>query len=167
MELYILLALIASFFFAISDVSQKYALENGVSNIQYLFWSHGLVYFICLALLVLILLFYPINAFIHKNGNFPNNGLLQLPQITKTRIAVLLSGFLAYIGLILLVFAYKKCHNVGYVAAIISCTSIFTLFFSSYIFNLKIQGKAIIGCIIIIFGVYLIASTNNSIIMDR
>jgi drug/metabolite transporter (DMT)-like permease len=167
MELYIILAIIASFFFATSDITQKYALDNGVSNIQYIFWSHGIIYFVCISLLVILILFYPIKAFIHRNGNFHDTGILQLPQLTNTRIAVLVSGLFAFIGLLLLVFAYQRCHNVGYAAAIISCTSIFTIFLSWYFLNQSIDTKALIGCIIIIFGVYLIASTNNSVIMDR
>ena len=36
-------------------------------------------------------------------------------------------GLFAFTGLLLLVFAYQRCNNVGYAAAIISCTSIFTI----------------------------------------
>lgn len=167
MELYIILVIIASFFFSISDITQKYALDNGISNIQYIFWSHGIVYFVCISLLVIFLLFYPIKVFLQRNGNFTDTALLQLPPLTNTRIAVLISGLFAFTGLIFLVFAYQKCQNVGYAAAIISCTSIFTLLLSWYFLNQTIDIKALIGCIIIIFGVYLIASTNNSVIMDR
>jgi drug/metabolite transporter (DMT)-like permease len=116
---------------------------------------------------VIFLLLYPIKVFLQRNGNFTDTALLQLPPLTNTRIAVLISGLFAFTGLIFLVFAYQKCQNVGYAAAIISCTSIFTLLLSWYFLNQTIDIKALIGCIIIIFGVYLIASTNNSVIMDR
>lgn len=167
MELYIILAIMSAFFFSISDVSQKYCLDNGVSNLQYIFWSHGIIYFICITALVILTLFYPIEELTNKKYNTTNTGILQLPESTTTRISVLLSGLFAFVGLILLVFSFQKCENIGYATAMISCTSIFSIVLSWYFLNKQIDKKALLGVLFIISGVYLISSTNDSVLLDR
>ena len=52
--LYIFLALFAALGFSVSDICSKYLLNNGVSNLQFLFWAHGIA-FVLLTLLFIII----------------------------------------------------------------------------------------------------------------
>ena len=45
---YLLYSLLGAFFLSISDIASKYAIDNKVSNLTYVTWSHGVLYVVVL-----------------------------------------------------------------------------------------------------------------------
>ena len=52
--LYIYLTFCKRFCFSLSDICSKYLIDNGISNMKFLFWAHGIIF----TVLGLIAIFY-------------------------------------------------------------------------------------------------------------
>jgi drug/metabolite transporter (DMT)-like permease len=153
---YIFFAIISALLLSLSDICTKYSLENNINNINYIFWSHGIIYLLCLLVLIVILYFKPLKILTDTNNIMKN---IKYPE--KKGIYVLLAGLFGFLALVTIIYAFKISLNIGYTVAIISSTCVFTLIFSKLFFNHKIEFKGVMGIIAILFGVYLISKCNN------
>ena len=152
--MYIILALLSAILLSFSDLLTKYALNNGKSSFEYIFWSHGVIYAICILALLVFLNFKKIKSL---TNNDPIKDMIKF-KLDKTRIAILLSGIIAFIALITIVYTFSISKNIGYTVALISTTALFSYIISYYIFNSKLDIKGLMGILFIIFGVFLISS---------
>ena len=75
---YILLALLAAFFISVTDICNKSLINDGVSNFKYTFWTRGVVYGICIILLVLFVINYPNSDMTDNDTNFSD--MIKLPK---------------------------------------------------------------------------------------
>lgn len=155
--LYIYLALFAALCFSLSDITTKFLLNNGVSNLQYLFWCQGLIY-ILLTLATLILA-------VKYSFKFLTNGdnaitVLGFPT-GKVGVFMVITTIFSFCGLMALVYAFKISNNIGYTSAIVGTTSLMTFFFSWLIFNKTPELIGLIGALMIVTGVFLISRCNN------
>lgn len=157
---YIFFALFGAFLLSISDVLSKYALDNNVSNINFIFWSHGIVYIACIILLLVLCLFIR-PQFLLGNKKYGIQEIIKLSNNKKTRRAVLLSGIIAFSALISIIYSFKISDNIGYTSAIISTTCLFTLLFSVLFLGSNIEIKGVFGCLLIIAGIFMISSCSN------
>ena len=155
---YIFCALLGAFFLSISDILTKYSLNNGKSQLEYIFWSHGVVYIICILLLFLILGFKPVNFLLNKKTNNINQ-VLNL-NLDKSRYAILLSGFFGFLALITIIYTFSISQNIGYTVAIISSTAVFSLILSYFFLNGTINKLGILGIVFVLIGVFLISKCN-------
>ena len=53
---YLLYSLLGAIFLSISDVASKYALDNKISNLTYVTWSHGVLYVVLLTIFIILCL---------------------------------------------------------------------------------------------------------------
>lgn len=157
---YIFFALLSALFLSISDILSKYSLNNGKSSFEYIFWSHGVVYIVCILLLLLILWIKPFNFLLNNKTNNVNE-VLNL-NLDKTRYAIILSGVFGFLALITIIYTFSISQNIGYTIAIISSTAIFSLIFSYLFLKGNINFIGILGIIFILIGVYLISKCDNS-----
>ena len=155
--LYLLLALIAALGFSLSDICVKYVIDNGVSNFQYLFWSHGVMYAILFFLLIFVLMYIPMKFLTNKKKLSEN---ITLPKGKKGAL-VLLSGVLAFSAMVLVIYAFKISKNIAYTVAVISTTSVFTLIFSSILLGHQINFYGTLGILFILIGVFFISKCDN------
>jgi drug/metabolite transporter (DMT)-like permease len=160
---YIFFAFIGAFLLSISDVLSKYALNNNVSNLNFIFWSHGIVYIACIILLLVLCLFIRPQFLLGDMDNKKNDiqEIIKLSNNKKTRIAVFLSGIIAFSALICIIYSFKISDNIGYTSAIISTTCLFTLLFSVLFLGSNIEIKGVIGCLLIIAGIVMISRCSN------
>ena len=158
---YIFYAVISALLLSISDICTKYALNNKINNINYIFWSHGVIYLLCLILLICLLYFKPIPLLTNTNNILEN---IKYPN--KKGIYVLLSGIFGFLALITIIYSFKISKNIGYSVAIISSTCLFTLIFNRIFFDNKIEFIGVIGVISILFGGYLISKCDNEMQLD-
>tara|TARA_Y100000591_G_scaffold332999_1_gene372994 strand:- start:4745 stop:5212 length:468 start_codon:yes stop_codon:yes gene_type:complete len=152
--MYIILALVSALMLSFSDILTKYALNNGKSSFEYIFWSHGVIYVICIIALLVILKYRKIKSL---TNNDSINSMVKL-KFDKTRYAILLSGIIAFLALITIIYTFSISKNIGYTVAIISTTALFSYIISYFLFNSKIDIKGFLGILLIIFGVYLIST---------
>ncbi len=152
--MYIILALVSALMLSFSDILTKYALNNGKSSFEYIFWSHGVIYVICIIALLVILKYKKIKSL---TNNDSINSMVKL-KFDKTRYAILLSGIIAFLALITIIYTFSISKNIGYTVAIISTTALFSYIISYFLFNSKIDIKGFLGILLIIFGVYLIST---------
>ena len=152
--MYIILALVSALMLSLSDILTKYALNNGKSSFEYIFWSHGVIYVICIIALLVILKYKKIKSL---TNNDSINSMVKL-KFDKTRYAILLSGIIAFLALITIIYTFSISKNIGYTVAIISTTALFSYIISYFLFNSKIDIKGFLGILLIIFGVYLIST---------
>ena len=155
--LYILLALYSALAFSLSDLTTKYLLDNGISNLQYLFWGHGILYFILTLVFIFFGTKYSFNSI--TNGD-KYSDLIKYPS-GKLGLIIILSTLFSFTGLLVLIYAFKISNNIGYTSAIVGTTSLITLILSWVLFNKKPQFIGIIGVISILFGVFLISKCDN------
>ena len=134
-------------------------MENGISSIKYTFWTHGVIYSICLLLLIVILLYYPISYITNNENNLKD--MIALPNNRNIILLTIIAGLASFIAIFLIFFSFKLSKNIGYTVAIISSTCVFTLLLSKYFFNTEIDKFGILGILLVISGVYLISLTNN------
>ena len=155
----ILFAILSALFLSISDILSKYALDNGISNFEYIFWSHGIIYVACIIILLIFLQLNPIKLLLNKDNI---KDILKI-KFNKTRYAILLSGLFGFIALITIIYTFKISKNIGYTVAVISTTCVFSLILSYFFLDSPINTKGVIGMLFILVGVYLIGNCSNSI----
>lgn len=160
---YIFFSLLGALLLSISDLCSKYALNNGVSNINYIFWSHGITYFVCLIILLLLTYFLSI-TFLTNNSRMKSlYDIVKLNKNRKVNMATLCSGIFGFVALVSIIYSFTISDNIGYNSAIISSACLFTLIFSTLFLNASIELKGIIGVIFIIVGLILISRCSNSL----
>ena len=160
---YIILCIIGALLLSISDLFSKYALNNGVSNINYIFWSRGIAYSACLILLVLLTYIFSIKVMANNGKNNNIYELVKLNKKKKLNYFCIISGIFSFLALVLIIYSFSITNNIGYNIAIISSTCLFTLILSSLFFSVKIELTGIIGALLIILGIFLISKTSNEI----
>jgi drug/metabolite transporter (DMT)-like permease len=153
----ILFALLSALFLSISDILSKYSLDNGISNFEYIFWSHGIIYLACIILLLIYLAFNPLKLLLNKDTI---KDILKI-KFNNTRYAILLSGVFGFLALITIIYTFKISKNIGYTVAVISTTCLFSLIFSYIFLGAPINYKGVMGMIFILIGVYLIGNCSN------
>ena len=152
--MYIIFALVSAILLSFSDILTKYALNSGRSTFEYIFWSHGVIYLVGILILLFVLRYRKIKSL---TNNDTINEMLKI-KFDKSRIAILLSGAIAFLALITIIYTFSISKNIGYTVAIISSTALFSYIISYFLFNSKIDLKGLIGILLIISGVYLIST---------
>ena len=160
--MYIYFALLSALFLSISDILSKYALDKGKSNFEYIFWSHGIIYFACIILLLIYLKKNPLKLLLN---NDKIKDILKI-EFNNTRYAILLSGIFGFLALITIIYTFKISENIGYTVAVISTTCLFSLILSYLFLDSPINTKGIIGMLCILIGVYLIGNCGNNSISN-
>lgn len=155
--LYIYLALFSALGFSLSDLCSKYLLDNGISNLQFLFYSHGVIFVSLCIISILLVSFLSIGVL--TNGN-KYLDVVKFPT-DKRGLILISASTISFVALISLIYAFKISKNIGYTVAIVGTTSLFTLILSRVIFGHKIQLIGLIGALLIISGVFLISKCNN------
>ena len=156
---YIYLALLAAFFISVTDLCNKSLIDNGVSNFKYTFWTRGVIYSICIVLLIIFVINNPSSDMTNNDTNISD--MIRLPKDSKVIFLTILAGLASFTAILITFFSFKYSKNVGYTVAIISSTCVFTLLMSKLFFNTEINHLGIFGICFVILGVYLISSTNN------
>ena len=161
---YIFFALFGAFLLSISDILSKNALDDNVSNINFIFWSHGVVYIFCIIALLLICLFVKPEFLLGENADsvMKISEIISMSKNKKTMLSILFSGLIAFFSLLTIIYSFKISENIGYTTAIVSSTCLFTLIFSVFFLKSKIELKGILGCLLIVIGVVLISNCSNS-----
>jgi drug/metabolite transporter (DMT)-like permease len=157
--MYIFYSLLGALFLSISDILSKYATDKGVSNFEYIFWSHGIIYCICIIGLLLYLNYNPLKLLVNNNKI---KDILKF-KFNNTRYAILLSGLFGFLALITIIYTFQISKNIGYTVGLISTTCLFSLIFSYMFLGSPINMIGIIGILFILIGVYLIGNCGNSI----
>jgi drug/metabolite transporter (DMT)-like permease len=155
--LYIFLALLAAFGFSVSDICSKYLLNQGISNLQFLFWAHGIAFVVLTIVFMLIGRRYTLK-FLTNGDNYKE--LLSYPKGNLGWVLVLCS-LASFFGLVCLIYAFKISDNIGYTSAVVGTVTMITFFLSWIVFGKKPQLKGLIGAVVILFGVYLISTIKN------
>lgn len=155
--LYIYLSLLAALFFSLSDISTKVLLNNGVSNLQYLLWSQGILY-IFITLIALYFATYFSIKFL-TNGDSATK-VLSIPSM-KIGFYMVITTLFSFCGILSLVYAFKISDNIGYTSSIVGTTALMTFFFAWLIFGKKPEAIGLLGAILIIAGVFLISRCKN------
>ena len=157
---YIFFGLLGAFLLSIADTLCKYALNNSVSNVNFIFWSHGVTYAVCLVILLLICRYIPLK-FLTNTKPISFYDIIKFNNNKKVNMAIILSGVIAFMALISIIYAFKISDNIGYTVALLSTSCLFTLIFSYIYLKSNIELKGIFGCILIIVGVILISNCSN------
>jgi len=155
--LYIFLALLAAFGFSVSDICSKHLLNHGISNLQFLFWSHGVAYVVLTLIFMFIGRKFTIK-FLTNGDNY--NQLLSYPKGNLAWILALCS-LASFFGLVCLIYAFKISDNIGYTSAVVGTVTMITFFLSWIVFGKKPQFKGLVGAGLILIGVYLISTIKN------
>ena len=168
---YLLYSLLGAVFLSISDIASKYAIDNKVSNLTYITWSHGIVYFIVLTIFIIVCLKYRWKTFIlySRESNSQQKTLsdmLKLPNDWKSIGSIILGGVFGFLALIIIIMAFQRSVNIGYTVAVISTTSAMTAILAWLIFKNKLNYYGIIGICIIIVGCFLIGKSENDLKVD-
>ena len=165
---YILYALLGAVFLSISDIASKYAIDNKVSNLTYVAWSHGVLYVIVLTIFIILCWKYQWKNFILHSSEESSNSdpktiydILKLPNDWKSIISVILGGVFGFLALIIIIMAFQRSVNIGYTVAVISTTSAITAILTWLIFKDKLNLFGIIGICLIISGCFLIGKSEN------
>ena len=157
--MYIFFAILSDLLLSFSDILTKYALDKGTSNFEYIFWSHGIIYIVCIIILLLYLKFNPLKLLLNKDKI---KDILKL-EFNNTRYAIVLSGIFGFLALITIIYTFKISKNIGYTVAVISTTCLFSLILSYFFLDAPINYKGLIGILFILIGVYLIGNCGNTI----
>ena len=157
--MYIFFAILSALLLSFSDILTKYALDKGTSNFEYIFWSHGIIYIVCIIILLLYLKFNPLKLLLNKDKI---KDILKL-EFNNTRYAIVLSGIFGFLALITIIYTFKISKNIGYTVAVISTTCLFSLILSYFFLDAPINYKGLIGILFILIGVYLIGNCGNTI----
>ena len=163
---YILYALVGAFFLSISDIASKYAIDNKISNLTYITWSHGVLYMVVLTIFIILCLKYQWKNFIlhSKESNSRHKtiyDILKLPNDWKSIVSVILGGVFGFLALIIIIMAFQRSVNIGYTVAVISTTSAITAILTRLLFNVKLNVFGMIGICLIISGCFLIGKSEN------
>lgn len=155
--IYIWLALFSALAFSISDITSKYLFNNGISNFQLIFWAHGILYIIFTLIGILITSLLSVGIF-SNNKKFLD--VIKLPSI-KLSVALLFCSIVSFLGMLSLVYTFKKSKNIGLIVPLVGSTSLFTLILSRIIFKIKIPFIGLVGAILILTGVFCISKCPN------
>ena len=155
--LYLFLAFYAAFGFSVSDMCTKYMLDNGISNLQYLFWAHGILFLLLTVIFMGLGIKYSLPSL--TNGSNLSE-MMRFPS-GKLGLIILISTIFSFTGLLVLIYAFKISKNIGYTSAAVGTVSLMTLIFSWIFFNKKPEPVGILGVLSILFGVFLISKTDN------
>jgi drug/metabolite transporter (DMT)-like permease len=153
----IILSLCAALGFSISDICSKYLLEEGISNLQYLFWSHGILFLTLTVLFMIIGTKYSLKFLTNGDGY---DKLFKIPT-GKLLLILLLATLTSFLGLVILIYAFKISKNIGYISAVVGTTSLITFVLSWLVFGKTPEMLGILGALFILFGVYLISKCDN------
>ena len=148
---YVIAALAGALFLSISDMFANYALENGLSNIRHCFWSHGVVYIVALAGVILL---FSEQGQIRSNVAFPEN--------TKAGLSSIAAGVFAVLALLAINHAFAHSKNVGYTVTLVSTTGLIMLLVSTMLLGKQLQSRGTLGCGFVLVGVWLISGSDNS-----
>ena len=157
---YIFLALLAAFFISVTDVCNKTLINNGISSFKYTFWTRGVIYSICVLLLVLFVIMNPSSDMTNNDTNITD--MIRLPKNKNIRLITILAGIASFAAIIATYFSFKHSRNIAYTVALLSSTCIFTLLFSKIFFNTNISLNGMLGIGFIIVGVYFITLIDNN-----
>lgn len=157
--MYVFFSLLGALFLSISDILSKYAIDKGSSNFEYIFWSHGIIYCVCIISLLIYLNYNPLKLLVN---NHKIKDILKI-KFNNTRYAILLSGLFGFLALITIIYTFKISKNIGYTVALISTTCLFSLILSYIFLGSPINMLGIVGIIFILIGVYLIGNCGNSL----
>ena len=155
--IYIWLALFSALAFSISDITSKYLFNNGISNFQLLFWTHGVLYILFTLIGILITSLLSVGIF-SNNKTFLD--VIKLPSLKLSTVLLLCSIF-SFLGMLTLVYTFKKSKNIGLIVPLVGTTSLFTLLLSRLIFKIKIPFIGLVGAILIITGIFCISKCPN------
>ena len=163
---YLLYSLLGAVFLSISDVASKYALDNKISNLTYVTWSHGVLYVVLLTIFIILCLKYQWKPFIlHSEESNSRDKTLydifKLPKDWKSIISVILGGAFGFLSLIVIIMAFQRSVNIGYTVAVISTTSAITAILAWLLFKVKLNWFGMIGIGLIISGCFLIGKSEN------
>ena len=75
---YIFFALLAAFFISITDICNKSLINNGISSFKYTFWTRGVIYSICVILLLLFVMMNPYSDMTNNDTNITD--MIRLPK---------------------------------------------------------------------------------------
>ena len=182
---YVALALLAALLLSLTDTCQKYALDHGVTSLQYTAWSHGAVYVACAAGLVAVVALggrtWLAKLLTHAGGGggggragsvaAPGSGslteLLRLPAAHSVRAAVIASGLFAFATVVVIALAFQRCHNAGYAVAIVSSTGLITMLIAWLAFGKRLDTRALLGGMLVVLGLGFVASCENVSTLDR
>ena len=163
---YILYALLGAIFLSISDIASKYAIDNKISNVTYITWSHGVLYFVVLIIFIILCLKYQWKTFMLHNEETNSRSktlydILKLPNDWKSIVSVILGGIFGFLALIIIIMAFQRSVNIGYTVAVISSTSAITAILTWLLFKVKLNVFGVIGIGLIISGCFLIGKSEN------
>ncbi len=162
---YLLYALLGALFLSISDVASKYALDNKISNVTYVAWSHGVLFIVLLVIFVTLCLKYQWQPFLlydkEPPGPKPLYDIFRLPSDWKSIASVLIGGFFGFLSLIIIIMAFQRSVNIGYTVAVISTTSAITALLVWGLFSIKLNWFGMLGIGLIISGCFLIGKSEN------
>ena len=156
---YIFFSILGALFLSLSDILSKYVLNNEISYVNYIFWSHGITYLLCTVILLFIA--YKFKFLLSNSTNLKN--IVKLHRKNNVNLCIFLSGILGFLALITIIYSFSISKNIGYNVSIISCTCLITLLLSIIFFKAKIESKGIAGCVLIFIGVLLISQCNVSL----
>ena len=156
---YIFLALLSALFISITDVCNKSLINKGISSFKYTFWTRGIIYVICLLILLIFVVMNPQSNITNNDTNISD--MIRLPKDKNVILLTILAGIASFISIIITYYSFKESNNISYTVAIISTTCIFTLLLSKLLFNTEINHIALLGICFIILGVYLISTIKN------
>ena len=169
---YLLYSLLGAIFLSISDIASKYAIDNKISNLTYVIWSHGVLYIVILIIFIILCLKYQWKYFIlHSSEKSTSQSktlydILKLPNDWKSIGSVILGGVFGFLALVIIIMAFQRSVNIGYTVAIISTTSAITAILAWLIFKIKLNVYGIIGICLIITGCFLIGKSENDLKVD-
>ena len=128
---YLLYSLLGALFLSISDIASKYALDNKISNLTYVTWSHGVLYVVLLTIFITLCLKYQWKPFIFHSEESNSRhktlyDIFKLPNDWKSITSVILGGAFGFLSLIVIIMAFQRSINIGYTVAVISTTSAIT-----------------------------------------
>lgn len=144
--IYVILALVISFFWGIQPIVHKYVLDIGISGASIMMYS-AIAYTFCL---ILFLIFE--RKTIEKDFHLLNFKNIFLMLVTSI-VTVFLSNVIYYYVL--------KENASSLVSALISSCPIFTMMIAYFIFSEKIDYFGISGILFIVTGVILISYNNH------
>ena len=125
---YIFFALLAAFFISITDICNKSLINNGISSFKYTFWTRGVIYSICVILLLLFVMMNPYSDMTNNDTNITD--MIRLPKKNNVILITILAGLASFAAIIATYFSFKHSENIAYTVAILSSTCIFTLLLS-------------------------------------
>lgn len=155
--LYIYLSLFAALCFSFTDITTKILLNNGVSNLQYLFWTKGIIFTLITLLILCFAIYFSFKVLTNGDGF---SQILTIPNM-KIGFYMIITTIFSFIGLVALVYAFNISDNVGYTSTIVRTTALMTFFLLWLIYGKKPELIGLQGAVLIIIGVFFIGQCKN------